>query len=287
VHYGSLRKGIKGLVVALSRTSSSALLFNVISLTLCLLYPTNAMPANRGSPTSPRPRGSIFLKPRRKVTPICELSERDLRELSVYNLGILASSVRNPSTPGWLEQKTEEQVKIMELLDALKTNRAVEELSNMVGETSISAFERMIVDSGATSAPLQISAKARALQKFELRVHRMCGRDKNGIEDNTTSRALMISPKEAEQIAKERLELDRQLQIKREESKKLSDAPNTCDMESDSEQDEDPANWFHDEEDDGIKGQQIVQPDQNDYSCVIRIDERNAYTGYNTFYEPK
>jgi hypothetical protein len=57
--------------------------------------------------------------------------------------------------------------------------------------------------------------------------------------------------------------------------------------DSDSEEDENPANWFHDEEDDGIKGQQIVQPDVEDYSSVIRIDERRAYAGYSTFYEPR
>lgn len=57
--------------------------------------------------------------------------------------------------------------------------------------------------------------------------------------------------------------------------------------DTESEGDEDPANWFHDEEDDGIKGQQIVEPDVEDYSGIIRIDERKAYTGYNTFFEPR
>ena len=57
--------------------------------------------------------------------------------------------------------------------------------------------------------------------------------------------------------------------------------------DSDSEYDNDPANWFHDEEDDGIKGQPIIQPDVEDYSAVIRIDNKSAYTGYSTFYEPR
>ena len=65
--------------------------------------------------------------------------------------------------------------------------------------------------------------------------------------------------------------------------------PTYSDMEDDTDSDEDadPANWFHDEEDDGIKGQQIVEPDVEDYSSVIRIDESKAYTGYSTFYEPR
>lgn len=57
--------------------------------------------------------------------------------------------------------------------------------------------------------------------------------------------------------------------------------------DTDSEEDNDPANWFHDEEDDGIKGQQIVQPDVEDYSGVIRIDQTGAYIGYSTFFEPR
>jgi hypothetical protein len=57
--------------------------------------------------------------------------------------------------------------------------------------------------------------------------------------------------------------------------------------DSDSDEDDDPANWFHDEEDGGIKGQQIVEPDVEDYTSVIRIDERKAYAGYSTFYEPR
>lgn len=57
-------------------------------------------------------------------------------------------------------------------------------------------------------------------------------------------------------------------------------------MESDSD-DDDPANWFHDDEDDGIKGQLIVQPDNEDYSAVIRIDETKAYVGYSSFFEPR
>lgn len=57
--------------------------------------------------------------------------------------------------------------------------------------------------------------------------------------------------------------------------------------DTDSDEDTDPANWFHDDEDDGIKGQPIVEPDVEDFSSVIRIDETKAYAGYSTFYEPR
>ena len=60
-------------------------------------------------------------------------------------------------------------------------------------------------------------------------------------------------------------------------------------MEDDTDSDEDvnPANWFHDEEDGGIKGQQIIEPDVEDYTSIIRIDESKAYAGYSTFFEPR
>ena len=59
-------------------------------------------------------------------------------------------------------------------------------------------------------------------------------------------------------------------------------------MEDDDDEDsddDDPANWFEDDQDDGRKGQDIVEPDIEDYSDVIRIDESKIH--YNTFYQPR
>jgi hypothetical protein len=66
--------------------------------------------------------------------------------------------------------------------------------------------------------------------------------------------------------------------------------PTDSDLEDEDDEeddeDEDPATWFEDEEDDGIKGQQIIEPDLEDLSSIIRIDESRAL-GYSTFYEPR
>ena len=56
-------------------------------------------------------------------------------------------------------------------------------------------------------------------------------------------------------------------------------------VDEDDEDDDDPASWFHDEEDDGIKGQDIVYPDPEDLADVIRIDQSKMH--YSTFYEPR
>lgn len=51
--------------------------------------------------------------------------------------------------------------------------------------------------------------------------------------------------------------------------------PTDSDMEDDDDydSDDDPANWFEDDQDDGRKGQDIIEPDYDDFSSVIRIDE--------------
>ena len=60
--------------------------------------------------------------------------------------------------------------------------------------------------------------------------------------------------------------------------------PTDSDLEDDSE-DEDPASWFEDDQDDGRKGQDIVEPDAEDLGEVIRGDASRAH--YGAFYEPR
>lgn len=63
--------------------------------------------------------------------------------------------------------------------------------------------------------------------------------------------------------------------------------PSESDLEDDSdEDDEDPSTWFEDDQDDGIKFQNIVQPDSiEELSGIIRIDGSKAH--YSSFYEPR
>lgn len=58
------------------------------------------------------------------------------------------------------------------------------------------------------------------------------------------------------------------------------------DMDDDDDDDDsDPSAWFQDDQDDGIKGQDIVPPDLEDLSDIIRVDESKIR--YSTFYEPR
>lgn len=55
--------------------------------------------------------------------------------------------------------------------------------------------------------------------------------------------------------------------------------------DDDDDSDDDPANWFEDDQDDGRKGQDIIEPDEEDYSEIIRVDASRIQ--YSTFYEPR
>jgi hypothetical protein len=57
------------------------------------------------------------------------------------------------------------------------------------------------------------------------------------------------------------------------------------DADDDDSGDEDPSTWFDDDQDDGRKGQDIIEPDAEDLSGIIRVDTSRIY--YNTFYEPR
>ena len=45
------------------------------------------------------------------------------------------------------------------------------------------------------------------------------------------------------------------------------------DEEDEDEDDDDPASWFHDDQDDGLKGQDIVYPDPEELAYTIRVDD--------------
>ena len=64
-----------------------------------------------------------------------------------------------------------------------------------------------------------------------------------------------------------------------------SDLEDDMDEDDDEDEDEDPSTWFEDDQDDGVKGQNIVEPDDEDPYNVIRVDESRAR--YSTFYEPR
>lgn len=53
--------------------------------------------------------------------------------------------------------------------------------------------------------------------------------------------------------------------------------PTESDLEDDDDdeddEDEDPSSWFEDDQDDGRKGQDIIEPDAEDFADIIRVDD--------------
>jgi hypothetical protein len=56
-----------------------------------------------------------------------------------------------------------------------------------------------------------------------------------------------------------------------------SDLEDDDDDDDDDDNDNDPATWFEDDQDDGRKGQDIIDPDAEDLSDIIRIDESKVH----------
>ncbi|KAJ3795689.1 hypothetical protein GGU11DRAFT_211082 [Lentinula aff. detonsa] len=71
-----------------------------------------------------------------------------------------------------------------------------------------------------------------------------------------------------------------------------SDLEDDEDEEEDEDGEEDPSTWFEDDQDDGRKGQNIIEPDEMDdrdmdgLRNVIRVMDPNQLR-YGTFYEPR
>lgn len=235
------------------------------------------------------------MKPKQK--PINELSVRELNDQHHTNARILAS----PTSPtsGYVERVAAQQHAIEERLTQLKDQQNIESIRVGVENTSISVDENMHIDVEAQYTYQPIGAKQRALMRYG---SKLAG--SNSSSGMTFEEAVRI---EQEAHAQDRLRHQQHEERRRKQGlllkgEKLSKQeldlrmwafmghkPTDSDVEddSDSEEDNDPANWFHDEEDGGIKGQPIVEPDVEDYTSVIRIDERKAYSGYSTFYEPR
>lgn len=67
-------------------------------------------------------------------------------------------------------------------------------------------------------------------------------------------------------------------------TRKPSESDQEDEDDDEDDDDEDPSTWFDDDQDDGLKGQDIVYPDAEELADIIRMDDSKFH--YNTFYEP-
>ncbi|KAJ8523511.1 hypothetical protein ONZ45_g34 [Pleurotus djamor] len=254
-------------------------------------------PTSPRSPISPgRRKQSIpsgFIAPPRQQRPIHEMTVRELQDLYHRNANILSSP--DASSSRYSERIASEQAFIQERLVELE---GVEVINTGLRRTQIKGEDDMAIDS-PTEPPTSrtIEAKRKALSRF-------------GSSTVTPSIVGSMSMEEAINLERQAhmQDLERQQRIREKKQKYgmpgsgeyltreereariwafMNYKPTDSDLEDEEdEEDDDPSTWFEDDQDDGRKGQDLVEPDLEDMSNIIRVDEARALH-YNTFYEPR
>ncbi|KAF7794561.1 hypothetical protein EIP86_005696 [Pleurotus ostreatoroseus] len=263
------------------------------------------------SPTSPRkpvPNGFISYKPKQKA--IRDMSIRELQDLHTRNARILSEPA--PSTSSYVQRLSTEQAQI----EARLVELGVDSIQKMLRKTTIEdQSEQMSVDSPQeqqqqpqpppvqNQGPRPIGAKLRALQKYSAQIpHADAGsntftyEEAVQIEQEAHSLELQRQREHEEKVADRRrrmgLPAKGEKRLTREEQEAriwafMTYKPTESDLEDDDDydsDDEDPANWFEDDQDDGRKGQDIIEPDYEDLSNIIRIDTTRIPR--NVFFDP-
>jgi hypothetical protein len=233
--------------------------------------------------------------PKPKPPPIEELTIRELRDLYDRNTKILATPA--PSTSTYVPRIMAEQAKIEAQLLELE---GMQDIQVGLELARISEDEQMRVDV-APEQPRPIEAKLRALDKFGNTFRQQNG--EKVVQGLSFEQAAELEKRAhaADLERKQRILEKRQKQglvtvedrvLTREEQEAriwafMNYKPSESDLEDDDgdgSDDEDPSTWFHDDQDDGRKDQDIIEPDVEDISDIIRVDTGRVY--YNTCYEP-
>ncbi|KIJ70228.1 hypothetical protein HYDPIDRAFT_104915 [Hydnomerulius pinastri MD-312] len=264
---------------------------------LLIMGPTR--PTSPHSPTSPtrirKPAVPLGFRaaPKPKLKPITEMSLRELHDQHDRNEKLLSS--KSASTSALVQRLSAEQTAIESRLLELE---GVEDIRKGLKNTNLNADEIMSVDE--QPAPRVIDAKQRALSRYAPLASNNANHNVGSL--NLQEAIELEQRAHAQDMARQQRVDDRKrrigLPIKGEVlSRQEMDArmwafinykptdSDLEDMDEDDSDDEDPATWFEDDQDDGIKGQDIIVPDVEDLSEVIRIDE--SRTRYSTFYEPR
>jgi hypothetical protein len=163
--------------------------------------------------------------------------------------------------------------------------------------THISEDEQMSVDKAPEPRPIE--AKLRALEKFGSahrqqhgdKVPRLSVEEAVELEQQAHVADLERKRRLLERREKQGLVTKNGGALTREEQEAriwafMNYKPSDSDLEDDDDDDsenEDPSTWFYDDQDDGRKGQDIIEPDAEDMSDIIRVDTSRIY--YNTFSE--
>ncbi|KAF5393688.1 hypothetical protein D9757_000138 [Collybiopsis confluens] len=241
----------------------------------------------------------FLASPKPKQTPLSQMSLWELQNLYHKNERILASPPTTASST-YIQRINTEQQAIQELLievhgmEVINTGMKNARISEVVQDDGQDV--EMKPESSMSKA---IDAKKRALEKFGATAGPshigMLGMQE-AIEIEQRAHAYDLQKKQ--RIEQKRMQhgypMNGEIMSREERERRIWDFMNCKPTESDLEDEDededgdDPAGWFDDEEDDGRKGQNIVEPDEEDPDLhnIIRVIDPNQ-THYHTFYEPK
>lgn len=221
------------------------------------------------------------------------MSVRELRDQHDRNERLLSSSIA--STSSLVQRLSAEQTAIGARLLELE---GIEEIRDGLKKTNINSDEIMPVD--VQPEPRVIDAKRRALSRYAPLSSNNANHQlgslslQEAMELEQRAHAIDVARQQRSDDRKRRIGLPIKGEIlsrKEMEARiwtfmnyKPTDS-DLEDMDDDDSDDDDPSTWFEDDQDDGIKGQNIIPPDMEDLSNVIRVDESRIR--YSTFYEPR
>ncbi|KAI0832550.1 hypothetical protein BC628DRAFT_328162 [Trametes gibbosa] len=257
--------------------------------------PTRARKQNSDLPSfmrrPPKPDGVKSIA----NTPIRKLSLRELEERYKRNARTLAETSTSSST--FIKQLEDQQAAIRARLNEL----GVEGIRSQLEQTTIhDDRQSMNVDlsPGPSSQPQPqrepkvvqpIGAKQRALARWAGTSHLAAAAMSSQEADQILHDTFVREQEHKKKVMDRRLRRGEVLEgehLTRAEMDArmwafLSYKPSDSDMEDDDEDEEEdkeqeegrPAWWDEDDQEDGVKGQDIVEPDYDDLSRIIRIDE--------------
>ncbi|KAK7470782.1 hypothetical protein VKT23_002200 [Stygiomarasmius scandens] len=231
--------------------------------------------------------------PRPQHRPISDMSVQELQELYTKNSKILTEP--GASTSSYVHRITNEQEQIEHELVEIRGMDAINtglKNTRLIGEHDIQVDPK-------PEPPRALSAKQRALANFDASV------GTTAIGSLNLQEAIEIEQRaHAHDLARQQRIQEKRRQygyptpgevMSRAEREAriwafMNHKPTESDLEDDSdegEDDDDPASWFDDDQDDGRKGQDLVEPDSDeDLSNIIRVVDPGKLH-YSTFYEPR
>ncbi|THH12219.1 hypothetical protein EW145_g144 [Phellinidium pouzarii] len=230
--------------------------------------------------------------PREMPVPIEEMKADDLRTLYRKNEDVLRTLAASSSS--FVERLEANQAKIKARLTEIE---GIENIQHRMRRATISEDDQMAVDKPEVLVSRTFLVKQQAVaawgkasqNRSKHKTGTMSLEDAIAIEQRQIAveqerRARVLERREMLTMPSPLHGLETIMSRKEYEAKVwafMNYKPTDSDLEGEDDDDDDPSTWFEDDQDDGVKGQDIVYPDPEDLTDIIRLDESKFH--YDTF----